>query len=886
MHGPPPDGARSGVARQATVDVREQRSRFLLPRFSGDVRVAALVVAMVAATGGFYVALVEGGMPLKVPIHLSVWVLAGMFAVAEAFVVHVQLKREAISFSLSEIPLVLGLFFADVDALLLGQLMGAGIALAVVRRQSPLKLAFNLTLFTLEACVAVFVFRSIIVLGDPLGAAGWFAAFTATHLVDIFTSCMVTGAISLTEGKPAQLPRIFGAGTLTTFTNTCVALVTVTVLWNRPASAWLLTALVVLIGLAYRAHGIVRRRHESLRILYESTRVAHGSLDTSSMLTVLLEQAREMLRADVAEVTLFGPDDEPALRTTRGPGEESSVMEPVRLDPLQGLWARVASEGQPVLLARPIRNEQLRAHFTERGLSDVIEAPLLGDQGVFGTMLVGNRLGDLSTFDDDDLRLFETLVNHASVSLENGRLIDSLREKAEENERLALHDVLTGLPNRALFQATVRQAIATSARDQFSFGVMLMDLNRFKEVNDTLGHHNGDQLLKEIALRLTEVLRERDLVARLGGDEFAILLADLANDEAARAAAAKILDALRDPLELQELTLDVGASLGMAIYPRDGADAETLLQRADVAMYLAKESHSGFELYSYDRDSYSPDRLSLSAELRAAIEQDDLTLVFQPKVDLKSGRVYGFEALARWYHPRHEFVPPDEFVPIAERTGLIKPLTSCVLSAALHRCALWAEQGDNVGVSVNVSARSLLDTAFPREVACLLRRWGVPASLLGLEITESSIMADPERSREVLSELSEMGVSLSIDDFGTGYSSLSHLKRLPVDEIKIDRSFVMGMARDENDAVIVRSTIELAHNLGLRVVAEGVETKNDLDRLGSWGCDVAQGYYLSRPLPIDRIREWSSSFQLLPGHDLPHSEQADIVPIGVRSLSN
>jgi diguanylate cyclase (GGDEF)-like protein len=590
--------------------------------------------------------------------------------------------------------------------------------------------------------------------------------------------------------------------------------------------------------------------------------------ESMSAMTLLLEQSRQMFRADVAEVTLFGGDGEPAVRTRRGPGDESSVMEPVFLDPMHGLWARVAAEGQAVLLARPIRNPQLKAHFDGRGLRDVMEAPLLGEEGVFGTMLVGNRLGDLSTFDDDDLKMFEMLVNHAGISLENGRLVDSLREKAEEKERLALHDVLTALPNRALFHASVRQAIALAARERRSFSVVLMDLNRFKEVNDTLGHHNGDLLLKEIAQRLRGGLRESDLVARLGGDEFAILLPDVDGDDAGAVAAQKILRSLEAPFELQEVKLDVGASLGIAVYPRDGVDADTLLQRADVAMYLAKESHSGFEMYSNERDSYSPDRLSLGAELRSAIENEELSLVFQPKVNLKTGLVDGFEALARWHHPRHGFVPPNEFIPLAEGTGLIKPMTTFVLSAALSRCAWLEEQGHHAKVSVNVSARSLLDCNFPTEVSRLLRRWGVNAASLGLEITESSIMADPDRSRDVLSELSEMGVSLSIDDFGTGYSSLSHLKRLPVDEIKIDRAFVMGMARDENDAVIVRSSIELGHNLGLQVVAEGVESHDDLDRLRGWGCDTAQGYYLSRPLAAERIQEWSGRFQLAQDSEL------------------
>jgi diguanylate cyclase (GGDEF)-like protein len=872
---------------QRTTNEGEPEASALLPRLFGEVRIAALSLGMAAVTTALYLGVVRDRPAIDMPLHIPWWVLALMFATVEIFVVHAQIRREAVSFSLREIPLVLALFFSEVDDLLIGQLLGMALALAVFRRQAPLKLAFSLTLSTFQTCVAIIVFRSLVVLGDPMGGAGWLGAFAATHLVDIIALCMVITVTSLTAGKAAQLPSTFGAGRLTTFTNTCVALVTATVLWDRPSSAWLLVVVVGMIGVAYRSHGLVRRRHESLQVLYESTRVAHGSLETGAMLMVLLEQARQMFRADVAEVTLFGDGDAPALRTTRGPGDETSVMDPVFLDPLQGVWARVASEGQAVLLPRPIKNAQLKAYFQAQRLTDVMEAPLSGEKGVFGTMLIANRLGDQNTFDGDDLRLFETLANHASVSLENGRLVDSLREKAVANERLALHDGLTGLPNRALFQESVRQAIAAAARERRSFSVVLMDLNRFKEVNDTLGHYNGDLLLKDIAQRLRGALRDSDLVARLGGDEFAILLPDIHDAETGAVAATKILHALDSPFQLQEVLLDVGASLGIAIYPQHGIDADTLLQRADVAMYLAKESHTGFELYANERDSYSPDRLSLGAELRRAIEAEDLTLVFQPKVDLLFGRVHGFEALSRWHHPRHGFVPPDEFIRLAEGTGLIKPMTLHVLNVALRRCALWDQQGDPVGVSVNVSARSLLDCNFPAEVARLLRRWGLKASTLSLEITESSIMADPDRSHDVLAELSEMGVSLSIDDFGTGYSSLSQLKRLPVDEIKIDKSFVMGMARDDNDAVIVRSTIELGHNLGLRVVAEGVENKDDLDRLRAWGCDVVQGYYLSRPLPAERLKDWSSFDLVLdddgPGEDADGpGEDAEVVSLAAR----
>jgi diguanylate cyclase (GGDEF)-like protein len=815
--------------------------------------------------------------------------LAAMFCVAEIFVIHIQFRRDAASFSLNEIPLVLGLFFVAPADLVLAQLLGVGVALVLHSKQPPLKLFFNLTRSALEVCVAVMAFSSIVSFGSPLGPIGWAATFAATTLVIVLSSCATAGTIWLSGGRPETLPKLFGAGTATTLANTCLSLIAVTVLWERPAAAWLLVVMAAVMFLAYRAYGSVRQKHESLELLYESTQVAQGSLHMESTIVALLNQAREMFRCDAAEITLFGSTDgEPALRTLLGPEGRSEVMRPVRLDPTEGVWARVAAEGQPILLARPIKNERLRSHFAGFGIEDAMVAPLRGKRGTFGTMLVGNRVGDFSTFNEEDMRLFETLVNHAGVSLENGRLVDSLRQKAEENERLALHDVLTGLPNRALFHVSVSNAIASAKRDGSGLAVMLMDLDRFKEVNDTLGHHHGDLLLQQVAWRLQEVLRESDIVARLGGDEFAILLFGLDDSLASVQAAKKVLHALERPFEINELTLDVGGSIGIAMYPENGADAETLLKQADVAMYLAKESHSGYELYTSQRDAYSPDRLELVAELRGAIENGGCHFVYQPVVDLRDGRVAVFEALVRWHHPRHGFVPPDEFIPIAEHTGMIKPLTTLVLNAALRQCGLWALDGAIHKVSVNISARSLLDVYFPEEIAALLDRWNVPASLLQLEITESSIMADPERSRETVARLSDMGVGLSIDDFGTGYSSLSHLKGLPVREVKIDKSFVMNVADDREDSAIVRSIIELGHNLGLQVVAEGVESRAALDSLVEWGCDLAQGFYLSRPLDPDHLKKWSSGWQLFPAPDATSSHHVShgVVPLVPRVVDN
>jgi diguanylate cyclase (GGDEF)-like protein len=428
-----------------------------------------------------------------------------------------------------------------------------------------------------------------------------------------------------------------------------------------------------------------------------------------------------------------------------------------------------------------------------------------------------------------------------------------LRRQAAENEHLALHDPLTDLPNRSLFHDRAQQAILGSRRDQTGVALMILDLDRFKEVNDTLGHHNGDLLLQEIGARLRSGLRESDSVARLGGDEFGLLLPNVADGGEALMLGERVRSVLRRPFTLEGVTLDVEASVGVAIYPEHGEDVDSLLQRADVAMYLAKEDRSGCELYASDRDEYSPHRLALAAELRRALDEKELVLHYQPKADLSDGRIVAVEALVRWQHPEHGLLTPDQFVPLAEATGLIRELTLTVLDEALHQQRVWRDDGIDIRVAVNLSARDLYDLTLPASTAELLAKHDVPPTSLELEITESVIVADPMRARAILNRLSEMGVVLAIDDYGTGYSSLGYLKRLPIDEMKIDRSFVMQMADDRNDAAIVRSTVELGRNLGLKVVAEGVETATAWAHLKALGCDFAQGYYLSRPVPAAEI---------------------------------
>ena len=415
-----------------------------------------------------------------------------------------------------------------------------------------------------------------------------------------------------------------------------------------------------------------------------------------------------------------------------------------------------------------------------------------------------------------------------------------------EREREALLDPLTRLPNRALFHRRVQELLEDGPRRA---AVLFLDLDRLREVNDTLGHHIGDRLLQQVGPRLRAVLGADATVGRIGGDEFAVLLPDVVDSAEAVRIAGLMAAAVAEPFRVKELSLAVEANIGVALYPDHAERAGELLQHADVALYLAKERRSPTELYDAERGARSRRSLSLVGDLRRAIDGRELVLHYQPKADLRTGRVVGVEALVRWNHPRHGLVRPDEFIPLAEHTVLMDPLTMWVLDEALSQCAIWWQAGHEIRMAVNLSVRNLHDPQLAAKVAGRLHARGLPASCLDLEITESSIMSEPQRAVETLSQLARLGVRLSVDDFGTGYSSLSYLKRLPVHEVKIDRSFIHDMAADASDAAIVRSSIDLARHLGLQVVAEGVETRAVWDALAALGCDYAQGDYLAPALP-------------------------------------
>ena len=436
-----------------------------------------------------------------------------------------------------------------------------------------------------------------------------------------------------------------------------------------------------------------------------------------------------------------------------------------------------------------------------------------------------------------------------------GFVIRRVSFQAKQLAEQAMFDPLTGLANRCLLHDRLEHEIELSKREDQSFGVLLMDLDRFKEVNDTLGHNVGDEVLREVGRRLKATVRAEDTVARLGGDEYVVLIHNM-EPAGAPAIADKVLASLDKPFHWKNQSIDLGASLGLSFYPSQCKNAGGLLRCADIAMYVAKRSGKGYALYSPDQERTNRGDLSLKSELRAAIQTNQLCLHYQPQVDHRSERIVGLEALVRWNHPQRGFLAPDTFIPLAEDAGLIGPLTHWVLKTALTQLVALHQQGHQLNMAVNLSARNLHDMGLPASVYQLLVESRMDPKYLTLEITESAVMSNPSDGLTILTKLDQMGVTLAIDDFGTGYSSLAYLKRLPVDELKIDKSFVMEMEENENDAVIVKSTIDLAHNLGLRVTAEGVETRGAWDTLSMLGCDQSQGYFMGRPMPAERLDAW------------------------------
>src|SRR5918996_1044986 len=684
-------------------------------RLSGTTKVWLLSGAIAVAAVFLYAAGVRRLPTLAAGDWLPLPLLVGLFYLAELTVVHFRFRRDAHSFSLSEVPLVLGLFFAAPWALVPAQLIGSALALTLHRRQPVLKLAFNLSQFALQGALAVVVFRYVVALGDPLGPAGWMAALLATQVTLWVADAAINAAIHLSGDRlpPQAMWEVLGLGVIATAMNTSLALIAVTILARSPASAWLALTPLVVLFVAYRAYSSKRAQHERLEALYEATRALHESPQLESAMVTAASQARKLLDAQGGEIILL-PDAE--------------------------------------------------------------------------------REGDVSTFGQDDVKLLETLANHVSVALENGRLGDSLSQLTRLKEELrhqAFHDHLTGLPNRTLFTERVSYALERQDRAQQSLAVLFVDLDDFKTINDSLGHPAGDQVLVTVAERLRRCIRPSDTVARLGGDEFGILLDDMSGPSDALIAAERIIQALNAPAYLDGQEVSIRASVGITL-DTHGEKAETLLRNADVAMYMAKRRGKGrYQVFESSMHAEMVDRLEMTANLARAIEQHEFTLEYQPIVNLETRSIEGVEALVRWRHPTRGVLSPSEFIPLAEDTGLSVPLGLEVLREACVRAAGWQVPGHSpLAVSVNLSPKQLTDPNLVTEVDLALRASGLEPSCLILVMTEDVLMHETDAILHTLREVKALGVRLAIDDFGTGYSSLSYLERFPVDMLKIAKTFV------------------------------------------------------------------------------------------------
>ncbi|MEO6204937.1 MAG: EAL domain-containing protein [Mycobacteriales bacterium] len=825
------------------------RSRVLALR----VLIAAILLVVVGLAAG-YVTLGESGA--YDGMQLPWYVLLVLFIAVEATVLHVQVRREAQTVSMSEIPLVLGLFLADPTVVILTRVMGSFLVYAFYRRQSPLKLAFNLALAFAEASVGIAVFHIVAGNADAVSGHAWLAAYAAVMSSSLLSALAVSMVIVLYEGgfRFQDLQRAVNVGLPIACLTTTLGLIATNCLILSTNTAWLLAAGAVICVLTYRAYAALADRHLSLERLYQFSQAVGSAPEVDDVIRSVLAQARDLLRAESADLILLPEAGATSGRRLTYDGARLTRHEAPEMT--SGSWLRrqVIDGGDPQLIPRTHRDPAARAYLTDRGVDEALAAPLRGAHGVVGAVVVADRMGSVRTFSLDDVKLLETVANHAAVALENGHLVDQLRHDA-------LHDALTGLPNRSRLEAVVDEQLALySAGASQGLALLLMDLDRFKEVNDTLGHLHGDLLLREVGDRLLATVPEGALVARLGGDEFAVVLPGLADQAGAEQVARTLLTALEVPTTIEHVELEIGASIGVALAPLDGTLVGDLLKCADVAMYAAKSSGRGVESYRISLDQNEPARLVMGTELRAALAQDEIEVHAQPKAELASGKVTGVELLLRWRHPIRGLIAPEDFIPVAERTGLLRPLTATVLGEGIAACAAWLAQGVELGIAVNLSTRSLLDPELVEDVLALLEHHGVPPGLLTLEITEGSVMSDLAGTTTVLDRLHDAGVRLSVDDFGTGYSSLSYLSRLPVDEVKIDKLFVLGMREDEQDAAIVRSVIDLGTSLGLQVVAEGVEDEATWTRLAALGCDQAQGWFLSHPLPLADVLPFVDSY--------------------------
>ena len=786
---------------------------------------------------------------LREPVPLREFPVAllflGLFVLAQATVLHFEVRRQSFTLGVTEIPLLLALFYLHPLWVIAARLFGL-VIVQIAQRSAIVKLVFNVASVGLATTIATLIVAAYPPNGT--GPATWFVLAAAVFEVTIVSLVATIAVISLVQGFPplASLVRTTVLMLVVVAASITVGLVVLMVLEVEPWSVLLLVGLGAVLVLIYRSYAQFVGQHRSLTELYEMTRAIADAGRDGTLADVLLVRVRELLQAESATLWLPAQGRYPEVLLSSRVDDSGLVdFSPTP----SALRDRAISEGHTVVVGPRVGDEHLRAELRESGVKDVIVVPLRSGSAVVGSLEVTGRLGDLTQFSAADVRLIETLAAHASVAVENSRLIDRLRFDA-------YHDALTGLPNRRRLLAALDEAVKVRATDEV-VAVLVLDIDGLRDVNDSLGHDAGDTLVGEVAARLRRVAPAAALVGRAGSDEFAVTLR-LPNTEEALRLAEELRDAVHEPMEVGSISLNVDVAVGVSVHPDHGSDAEQLLQRADLATQSAKQLATPVQVFNPNLESKSTHRLGLAADLRRAIEAGEIEVYFQPKLALPDRRIVGVECLARWEHPAHGEVSPTDFVAVAEHTGQLCRLTDVVLRDALRRCRGWLDAGHPLSVAVNLSPRTLIDPTFPQRLSGLLDEYGVPPHLLTLEIKEDTMVGEPDRPLPTLNRISESGVRLAVDDFGTGYSSLSYLRRLPVHEVKIDRTFVQGMATDAGDLAIVRAVVGLARYFGLVVVAEGVESELTVSLLEELGCDVGQGFLFSRPLPFERFEAWLS----------------------------
>jgi diguanylate cyclase (GGDEF)-like protein len=791
------------------------------------------------------------------------YVLAVAFYIAEAWVVHLHFRKQAHTLSLTEVGLVLGMFFASPASIFVGQLLGATVALVVHRRQKPMKLAFNVAELTLCSAIAFAIFTSIMPTeGSSLDE--WGAALFAAGIAHIAGVLLVSMVIGVAEGKfvAPQLGRTLGITLVGALATGCLGLVAVELIEHEPRALVLLALPAAASAMAFRGYMGQREQREHVEFLYESMRAAQGAPELGLAVGQLLVAGRRLLRAEYAEILLLtSTPGEPVLRSASGASGEL-LMHPEPLTDDVRLAFEQASEAERSLLF-PRRREPhpIDTFLASRGISDGVVGALRGEERVFGVLVVGGRVGDVSTFDENDVTLFETFSGHASVLLENGRLEQSLAQLTELKEELkhqAHHDALTGLPNRVLFADRVAETLAEDGASPGQHAVLFLDLDRFKIVNDSWGHAAGDELLAQVAERISRTVRPDDTPARLGGDEFAVLLKH--TDEAgAERAAQRIVAALEATFPISGRDVDVGASIGIALTGPHARTADELLRNADIAMYVAKsEERRNYATYEPSLHTRVRRRQELALELKRAIEHEEIVVHYQPVVSLADESIRAFEALVRWQHPERGLLAPAEFLGVAEESGLIVELGASVLHQALRATKDWQSAvpgAAELGLSVNLAPGEFANDRLVEDLALALTRARFDAKRLTVEITESSVMRDEHGALRAMQELRELGVNISIDDFGTGYSSLSRLADFPIDQLKIPKVFVDRLAALQHGASFADAILRLAASLGLDTVGEGIEEAAQATTLHGLGCVLGQGYHFSRAVTAAQALE-------------------------------